>query len=267
MFTLFTTFFLTRDQDRQNELLFCLEKNHQNIFIKNIYIFLDGKDDEQTKKYIYSNLTSTVKINFIDIKRIPTYGDWIKYSKVFANVLSDISLFTNADIFLDKSIVSIKLYIKQTESIVCLSRHEVVSETETTPHPNPQWSQDLWAISKENILNITNTFFINELDITPTGVYRCDNKLAYIFAMRGWLIYNPFPSIKCYHLQKDVSRSYGKLDTNIIGSLCFPYPTNKPNSPSELDISVMPVKIGKIIKCTINKYLEKNLTPKDFAFL
>lgn len=260
MFSLFTTFYLVEsNEERQKELLFCLQKNVQNTLIQNVYIFLDGNNEDSIKKYVNENITDTTKIKFIYIKRIPTYGDWIEYSKCFANTLGDVSIFTNADIYLDESIEGIKSYVEQKESIVCLSRHEVVSETENTPHPNPQWSQDLWAISKENILSITNTFFIDELNITPTGVYRCDNKLAYIFAMRGWVIYNPFPSIKCYHLQKDIKRTYGRFDLNMIGGLCFVGIIDTPAVPSDLDISIMPTKVGNITKCAINKYLHKNL--------
>lgn len=263
MVSLFTTFFLTpNDQERQKELLTCLEKNHENNSIKNICILLDGKEEELTKKYIENNLKDSTKIKFVNVKRIPTYGDWIQYSKWFAHELGEVSVFTNADIFVDENIKQVIDYTKNENSIVCLSRHEVVSDNEFVPHPNPQWSQDLWAISKQNILNITNTFFVDELNITPTGVYRCDNKLAYIFAMRGWNIFNPYLSVKCYHLQKNPARSYGKLDTNIVGGLCFPAPTNDSSAPSILDISVMPVRVGNIAKCAINKYLERNLFPE-----
>jgi glycosyltransferase involved in cell wall biosynthesis len=80
--------------------------------------------------------------------------------------------------------------------------------------------------------------------------------------MRGWRIFNPFPLIKCNHLQKSPARSYGRLDTNIVGGLCFPSPSDSPSKPSALDISVMPVKVGGITKCSINKYLQKNLFPE-----
>lgn len=263
MFSLFTTFFLTpNDNERQKELLHCLDKNNANKFISNIYILLDGKEEEQTKRYIQENIKDSSRIKFVNIKRVPTYGDWIQYSKWFLHELGEVSIFTNADVYLDETIEQIKDYTKEQESIVCLSRHELISETELTPHPNPQWSQDLWAISKENISNITSTFFMDELSITTTGVYRCDNKLAYLFAMRGWKIFNPFPAIKCIHLQKSPARSYGKLDTNIVGGLCFPAPTNDSSAPSILDISVMPVRVGNITKCAINKYLERNLFPE-----
>lgn len=261
--SLFTTFFLPESIERRKELLFCLNQNINNKFIKNIFLLLDGKNNEQTKEYITTTVTPLNKITFIDNKRVPTYGDWIFYSKQYSQELADISVFINADIFLDETVDNIKDFTKETESLVCLTRHEMNLESrEVTPHPNPHWSQDLWAISKENILNLNNLYFIDELNITHTGIYRCDNKFAYLFAMRGWKIFNPYSHVKCYHIQNDVLRTYGKIDANIVGGLCFPAVTDSPNVPSELDISVMPVKVGKITKCAINRYLQKNLYPE-----
>jgi len=259
--SLFTTFFLTSDQDRQLELLTCLKNNNQNEYIKQIYLFLDGKDDQATIDYLNSNVPQS-KIIFVYINRIPSYGDWITYSKQFKDVLGDTSIFCNADVYINDSAEQLPDYLSKKESIVCLSRHDVNEEI-SVPHPNPHWSQDLWAISKENILNIDNKCFIDELSITYTGMYRCDNKLAYIFAMRGWEIYNPYLDVRCYHVQKDASRNYSKFDVDIVGGLCFVSATDSPDKPSELDISIMPVKVGKIAKCAINKYLQRNLFPEN----
>lgn len=264
MITLFTTFFL-RDEDRQQELLYCLNKNVENKYIKNIFLLLDGKNEEQIKEYITSNLKDISKIKYISVGRIPTYGDWVKQSKQIGEELEEISIFINADIYIDESIVNVADYVKKEETVVCLTRHEVLPNWDIVLHENPQWSQDLWAISKNNILNINNSFFITELDTTYTGAYRCDNRAAYIFAMRGWVIFNPYPFIKCYHVQKSPARVYKKLDLDIVGGLCFPAPTDSPNKPSALDISIMPVKVGNITKCAINKYLERNLFPETPA--
>ena len=153
MISLFTTFFLNSENpDRQEELLFCLNENVNNTSIKKIYLFLDGKNIADIKQLI-ADTVSADKIVFLNVRRIPTYGDWIMYSRIYADELSDISVFANADIYMDKSITQIAEYLKHPESIVCLSRHNV-EDHNITPHPNPQWSQDLWAISKENILTI-----------------------------------------------------------------------------------------------------------------
>jgi hypothetical protein len=262
-FSLFTTFFIAASNERQQELLLCLKKNTENDYIKNIFLLLDGKNESQIKE-IVGKSTDVSKIQFINVNRVPTYGDWIYYSKQKAEELADISVFCNADVYTDDTIIKLSDYTAKNETIVCLSRHDLKENT-FEPHPNPHWSQDLWAISKDNILKIGNQCFIDELTITHTGMYRCDNKLAYIFAMRGWEIYNPCLEVKCYHLQKDVTRNYGKFDTDIVGGLCFVSATNSPDKPSELDISVMPVKIGKITKCAINKYLQKNLFPENVS--
>lgn len=259
-FTLFTTFFISSTEERKQELISCLKRNAENKYIKNIYLLLDGKNEELIKETVSDNILGD-KVQFLNINRIPTYGDWIQCSKQNSEDLADVSVFCNADIYTDETIANLSEYTANAESIVCLSRHDDKEEG-ITPHPNPHWSQDLWAISKENILSIENKFFLNELEITTTGVYRCDNKLAYLFAMRGWVIYNPHLIVKCYHLQRSPERNYGRLDTSIVGGLCFPSATSDPSTPSELDISIMPVKVGKIIKCAINKYLQKNLFPE-----
>lgn len=257
MVSLFTTFFLSQDLERQQELITALQHNVNNPEIKTIYIFLDGTDEEATRNVIKENV-ETNKIKFLNIKRIPTYGDWIEYSKLFRDEIEDISIYVNADIYTDNTINVLKEYLNTPESIVCLSRHDVGLEG-IMPHPNPHWSQDLWAISKQNILNITNQCFLDELNITRTGMYRCDNKLAFLFTMRGWTIFNPQKQINCFHIQKNTERSYGRFDLNMIGGLCFVGITDTPAVPSDLDVSIMPTKVGNITKCAINKYLHKNL--------
>lgn len=254
--SLFTTFFLTQDVTRQDELLFCLDKNIANSFISKIFILLDEKDKEVEE--FLNGRSGIEKISFISNSKIPSYGDWIQHAKNRLDELENVAVYCNADIYLDDTIALCTEYLQQEESIVCLSRHDLIDKL-TIPHPNPHWSQDLWAISKENILRIQNRFFVDELNITHTGVYRCDNKLAYLFAMRGWKIFNPFPQIKCIHVQKSVERSYSKFDQDIVGGLCFPSAVSEPVNLSELDISVMPTNLGNITKCAINKYLHKNL--------
>ena len=64
--SLFTTFFLPESIERRKELLFCLNQNINNKFIKNIFLLLDGKNDEQTKEYITTTVTPLNKITFID---------------------------------------------------------------------------------------------------------------------------------------------------------------------------------------------------------
>ena len=257
--SLFTTFYLTENTERQEELLHCLSKNISNELISKIYILLD-EDEEQIKEFLKTQ-TDSQKIVFVSNKKIPSYGDWINHAKNCIDTLEDVVVYCNADIYLDETASLCREYLQQDESIICLSRHNLLDDA-LVPHPNPHWSQDLWAISRENILRIQNRFFVDELNITHTGVYRCDNKLAYLFAMRGWKIFNPFPQIKCVHVQKSAERSYNKFDLDIIGGLCFVSATNSQSKNSELDVSIMPVKVGNITKCAINKFLQKNLFPE-----
>jgi len=252
---LFTTYFKPESEDRQKELDYCLTQNLKNQYINKINIFLDQNTRssdlyrffEEIDDYIYSN-----KLNFIKINRIPTYKDWIDYS--IKN--NDISIFANADIYFDDSINKVYKYLEKPNSLMCLSRYEDFDE-HIVPHENPQWSQDSWIInfSKEN-----NFSFIKELDV-PTGKYRCDNKVAYIFSVQGWDLYNPFYEIKSYHRHKSKKRTYDQADTSIIGSLAFVSPTTNPETPSIVEYHIMPIKAANIKKeAIVSPWLENRIS-------
>jgi len=249
---LFTTYFKSESEYRQKELDYCLTQNIRNPCINKINIFLDQNTRSSNFYHffeepdIYAN-----KLNFIKIDRIPTYKDWIDYS--IKN--NTVSIFTNADMYFDDSINKVYKYLEKPNSLMCLSRYEDLDE-HIVPHENPQWSQDSWIInfSKEN-----NFSFIKELDV-PTGKYRCDNKIAYIFSVHGWDLYNPFYEIKSYHRHISKIRTYDKADTSIIGSLAFVSPTTNPENPSIVEYHIMPIKTANIKKeVVIGRWLENKI--------
>jgi hypothetical protein len=195
------------------------------------------------------------KLNFIKIDRIPTYKDWIDYS-IKNNA---ISIFANADIYFDESISKAYKYLEKPNSLICLSRYEDLDKS-IEPHDNPQWSQDTWAIDFRKV----NEFgFIKELEV-PTGKYRCDNKIAYVFSVYGWDLYNPFHDIKSYHRHRSGIRTYYKADTSIIGSLAFVSPTTTSESPSIVEYHIMPIKTANIKKeVVVNQWLENQIKNKS----
>jgi hypothetical protein len=259
---LFTTYFKSESEDRQKELDYCLTQNLRNTYINNINIFLDQNTRssnfchffEDPENHLYAN-----KLNFIKIDRIPTYKDWLDYS-IKNNA---ISIFANADIYFDESINKAYKYLEKSNSLICLSRHEDLDEY-ILPHDNPHWSQDSWIInfSQEN-----NFGFIKELDV-PTGKYRCDNKVAYIFSVQGWDLYNPFYEIKSYHRHKSKTRTYDKADTSIIGSLAFVSPTTNPEAPSIVEYHIMPIKTANIKKeAIVSQWLENRINGLEDSML
>ena len=249
MKTLFTTYFTSKTKERQEEIDFCLSSNIKNHNIDLISVFIDSS----TNKSHLDNLTGeNSKLKVIQIQGPPTYKDWLSTSS------EGISIFANADVYLDDSISKASEYLKYPNRIICLSRHEDEPDG-ITEHKNPHWSQDLWAI---NFNHKNNLSFIEELNI-PTGKCRCDNKMACIFAMNGWEIYNPFREIKCYHKHNSGIRNYDKLDTSVLGCLGFVHTDCNPDSPSEIEICVMPAKSEKIKKVYLSTWLADTLKTRQ----
>jgi hypothetical protein len=252
---LFTTYFHHDSEARQKELDFCLIKNFLDQNIDKLYLFLDEKTNESDvqNKLINSGLKPTNKIEFIKIDRVPTFRDWILFSKNIRD--KDVSIFTNADIYFDSSILKFKEYIRYPKSIICLSRHDDLEDGRIELHQNPEWSQDSWAMTGESIRLVD---FNSDLEIS-TGKCRCDNKLAYVFAVNGWDIYNPCKDLKCIHKHSSKIRDYNKFDKCIMGALAFVGPTIS-GFPSSLEISIMPINTKNIKKISLNSWLCQNQT-------
>lgn len=245
---LFTTFFVSTSEDRQKELNYCLETNLKNKLIKSVNVFVENTTDLNGLKFLeepdlYQHYK---KLKIIFLGHIPTYKDWL------IQPVEGISVFCNADIYFDESLSGLKKYTELKNSIVCLTRCEV--KDSIMPHSNPHWSQDCWAIKGSNLADVS---FVEKLNVS-TGKMRCDNKLAYIFCMHGWSLFNPVNEISCYHLHGSKLRDYKALDTSVIGALGFVYPCKSPEHPSEVEINIMPLSTSNIrTKVEINGYLDK----------
>ena len=161
--------------------------------------------------------------------------------------------FSNSDIYLTESISNIHGYLGSDSSIVCLSRWDehggMIKIIDT-----PCWSQDSWAINKANLKNID---FLDDLGI-KIGNPRCDNKLAYHFAVNGWEIHNPATNIISIHKHESNYRTYNIYDKVNIGGLAFVNVNVCPCSPSSIDFSIIPYKSDKISQdIKLNKMFER----------
>lgn len=247
---LYTTYFKSENMERQQEIDYCLFKNMQNLYINQINIFLDANTRSSDFYHFFDNSDNHIyanKLNFININRVPTYKDWIESSKT--NHI--ISIFANADIYFDESINKLLNYLDKPNSMICLSRYEDCSGS-CTPHPNPHWSQDAWAVNTNHIDSIN---FLEDLNIA-TGKFRCDNKFAYIMNIHGWDLYNPYDVVKCFHKHESNIRKYNPAEATNIGCLAFVHPC-KNLEPSKIDMDIMSLNTKSISKCSINSWLEE----------
>lgn len=247
---LFTTFFIAQDQARQQELNTCLLRNLKNSSLSQVIIFIQSEAERKEIESLVAQADCKAA-EFILQDRIPTYQDWLKAA---ADRFQEADvIFANADIYFDESVLNLPRYLQSSDRIVCLSRHDQDETGKVRIHPNPHWSQDAWAIRSEEIKKIR---FIEELEFS-TGKPRCDNRLAFVFSVWGWNLYNPCHEVKAIHLHNSKMRSYRYEDLVNVGAVAYVYPCPNPEQPSLVDFSIFILKSTAIRKVAINDFLER----------
>ena len=236
---LFTPYYKAKHSERQAELIYCLKKNIQCDKIQKIILVID--DDHIPE-------VESPKIEIVKIDARLTYLDWVELTE--QKCQNQISILANTDIYFDESITRIReIFAADTQAFVALSRYEKKAENQTL-HKSPHWSQDVWAISGD--FKFTESFK-NSLKIS-LGVPRCDNKIAYLFAIHGAPVYNPCHHIKTVHVQESQLRYYDKYgDTRILGGTAWVYPSVVINEPSKLKIDLWTLNSSNLTGLQINK--------------
>lgn len=226
--------------ERRAELDECLVRNANNTLISHIHLLTD-------EDVVLPPLLA--KTSIIRFSQRPTYHDWI----ACARHSRGIGVLANADIYFDESASLLPGLLARPRTFVALTRHDWRNGS-LHPHPNPRWSQDCWALNFDQDLPQS---LVDQLRI-PLGVPRCDNKAAYVFAIHGWRIVNPFPEIHAVHLHTSARRTYTKThDTTVLGGCAYVYPLDPPADESRIDLDVWITRSSAIGKVTLNKTLEQ----------
>lgn len=242
--TLFTPFYSARIPVRQKELEECLRINAACESIDRIVLLID--DDHHPK------ITNS-KLEIVRIRSRPTYRDWIDLTRAKAS--QDVSILANSDISFDASLSNLEQILLRRDTFVCLSRHEKRGSSHAL-HPNPHWSQDVWALG--NGAHLSDALY-RALDV-PLGVPRCDNKIAYLFAIHGWEIHNPAHFVKALHHHESDLRGYNKKqDTTVLGGVAYVHTSEVLAAPSRIEIDVWSKSAEQIVKVSLNRSLQKHL--------
>lgn len=242
MINLFTSYYQCGDAVRQKEIDLCINNNIDNPFIDKLIVFIDDGSKLDS---------SNPKVKIINIARRPTYLDWLKETKDLN--LQGVSILCNSDIHFDHDITEFEDCFTEPNTFIALSRWEVLTQGQEL-HPNPHWSQDVWAIHTKDAQDKNLASTLN----FPMGVPRCDNKIAYQFSIYGWKVINPCEFIKSYHVHETGFRTYDKkLDDRLIGGVAYVHPSDTIEDASMLDFDVWVKNSSYIQKIQVNKSLEK----------
>lgn len=245
-----TQFYITKNNNRTNEIRKCLALNAHNSQVNKIYLL---------NEKIYSDKelgTSNDKIQQVNI------GGRLKYSDVFGFVekekLSGFICILNSDIFFDKSAENIKRSgLENEKKVFCQLRYEYKDKTKLVDSKlfGPrQESQDAWIFhSSQNIEERFRKMFAFNL-----GVPGCDNKIVYLFNIIGYQCYNEPELIKCYHYHNINSRSYDINTKSLPRPLVGIVPTLKNQSEPKTNYSFNILKENQRLFEYVKQKVETN---------
>ena len=133
--SLIAPYFRCPDKTRQWELDECLVRNADNPLIDRIILLIDD------------GASLPLQSDQIDIRNLdthPTYADWMSITEDMQ--FQGPVLLANRDIYFDETLKLVHQVLAEPSVFMALSRWEVESGS-TRQHPNPHWSQEVWAIT------------------------------------------------------------------------------------------------------------------------
>jgi len=170
------------DLRRESEILFCLRKNLDNIYVSKIIVLNEGF----TNPMLFEQ-----KIQQITINKRPTYRDFIPYMEAGA-----INIISNADIWFDHTLESLKKLRWHRKLMYVLTRRE---KNGRLFNVNGN-SHDSWIfLGRPKALELADFYL---------GIPNCEQRLAAVMNDCGYYVLNPSKFIKTWHEHSSSHRAY-----------------------------------------------------------
>lgn len=206
---LITTYYKSKNEDRQKELDKCLLKNYENKNINKIYLLNNELYDLNYKGNKIIQIIISKEKNYI-LK----YNDAIEF--INNNLKNKICILSNSDIYFDETLSKINNYnIK--DNLFALLRYdeeEDGSKKIFTRHNIPRDdSQDCWIFKSPLNVDITKLNF----SFRTLG---CDSIFSTIVQDANINVSNPCYDIIITHIHKTDYRTYN-ADDRIHGKYCL----------------------------------------------
>jgi hypothetical protein len=201
---LITTFYNTKNVERQEEINKCLNINNENKHIDKIYLLNDEIYDLSFINNDYNKIEQIVINNDSGNNYKLRFDDAVKF--INDNLQGNICILSNSDIYFDETLDKIN-DDNINNSMYALLRHDVYEDgsvyfymTEDFKNPRNN-SQDSWIFKSPLPIEINKINF-------SFGVLGCDNVFARVVNDSGIRVTNPCYDIYTYHLHSSQFRTY-----------------------------------------------------------
>ena len=207
---LFTQFYLEPNDERFEELLYCIYKHQLGRYNKVTLLV----ENDATQLFCDRNF---LEYRIVNIGKRANFNDFFRLMEQEENKHS-YNVICNTDIFFPAPLQINHFYdnhrnYSPSKTVLALSRYDFHLDGTTTRFHRPD-SQDAWIFYGNPSIRI-------ELDY-GMGIAGCDNRIAYDLQMQGFDLINPCTHIHAYHYHVSGVRNY--LDSNNVPKQRIPPP-------------------------------------------
>ncbi len=201
---LLTQYYISSNEERQNELDQVLLRNCWQPLISKIALYCEDSCKQQAAALAGTNIDKIIFVSLPASGRL-TFGmafQWANENLTEGEVL----MIANSDIFFDDSLNVVDKYLPESaKTSLLLSRWNVKSEIECHLFPVPG-SQDTWMFRMPLQLAESTLECSKEI---PLGIAGCDNRIAHeICVASGYVGVNCCTQVRTFHLHKSNFRTY-----------------------------------------------------------
>jgi hypothetical protein len=223
---LITSYYLSNNIERQNEINQCLINNVNNKFIKSIILLNDKiydinfitRNKKKIKQIIINNKENQTKNKLY-------FNNAIEY--INNNFYGDIIILSNSDIYFDNTLSHVPEDDMENK-IYCLLRYDQKEDGTKDifrHYDEPRSdSQDSWIFKAPLNIDLQQVNF-------SFGTLGCDNIFANVLFNHDYKLSNPSYDIITTHLHNYPERNYSE-DERIHGNYCLIKPGHITTEPS-----------------------------------
>ena len=272
---LITSFYLSPNKERREEIIKTLKQNISSPYIKNIHLYVDN---EEVKTFLMEEIEDEErKIKIIGIGQQAKYSDFFWYCN--NNLKNEICMISNGDIWLkhiDHPLILNFLY--QKEVVFALTRHEY--DLSSPLITNYEGSHDIFMFipsrltlkaskfppkSYKNIY-LENQNFYSQVN-TKQNVWGSENLVIDALKNRNNKILNPCKNIIIIHEHKTQLRERSRTNVynrfNIMNAKSFPIYINiYQNENKQIAYKIISYKNSKNINSIMNPIIHDTISMK-----
>lgn len=216
MITQLVCYHLPKTPERLRELSITLGWNLICKPLSKIYVFIEDEGLLTCNWPIairFREQLADDKVTIVKVLKRQTYSELIDFANAHIQGLAVIS---NADVYYDNTLIYLGK-VDFSDTVVCLSKIELLDDTGYKQfklnNEMKGYSQDSWFFGSPVRKLLGADFFM--------GLQRCDNRIAYEFAKRGYKLLNPCNQVFSYHLHVCNQRTWKPNVDVVPGPVCF----------------------------------------------